>query len=74
VIDLNEVQALVDDAQELIRALHGQDLDESRAIEDQSKGKRRRERARTSADIRRLADTFHHAGSLTTQEYWKARA
>lgn len=72
-IDLTKVKTVLSEVQDLIEALHGVDLDEGRAVEDNSKGKARQERAKKSQELNLLSDRLMLASSLVRSEYWYAR-
>lgn len=72
-IDLSRVQDVLREVNTLIAELHGADLNEERAVEDQSKGNARRTRARMSQDLNLLAARLEFAAHLVKNEYWFAR-
>src|SRR5680860_1131206 len=69
VIDLSTTRHVLKAAVELINQLHGQDLDETAALTDQSKGAARRERAQRSQDLQLLAGRLELAAQLVRVEY-----
>lgn len=73
VIDLERVRGVLGQVHDLMEDLEGQDLDDSRAVEDQSKGKARQERARKAQDLQLLASRLEFAAALVRNEYWFAR-
>lgn len=72
-IDLTKVKSVLAEVDSLVKTLHGQDLDESKAVESQSKGRNRIERARLSQDLNLLAQRLELAAGLVKNEYWFAR-
>lgn len=72
-IDLTKVKSVLAEVDSLVQSLHGQDLDESKAVESQSKGRNRVERARLSQDLNLLAQRLELAAGLVKNEYWFAR-
>lgn len=72
-IDLSQAKSVLLEVETLVAQLHGAELDEGRAVEDQSKGKARQERARMSQDLNLLADRLMMASTLVRAEYWFAR-
>lgn len=72
-IDLNPVRRVLDDVQNLIDNLDGQELDETNAIVSQSRGEVRKHRAQLSQDLQLLATRLELAASLARIEYWYAR-
>lgn len=72
-IDLSKVRNVLEEIGELVAELDGQDLDETGAIDSQSSGRSRQERARLSQSLNLLATRFELAASLTRVEYWYAR-
>lgn len=72
-IDLSKVRDVLEEINELVAKLDGQDLDETGAVDNQSSGRARQERARLSQSLNLLATRFELAASLTRVEYWYAR-
>lgn len=72
-IDLGRVKDIMREVDSLIESLHGEDLDERKAVEDQSKARDRRERARMSQDLNLLRSRLQLAAQLVDNEYWFAR-
>lgn len=72
-IDLKAVKSVVAEIESLIDTLDGQDLDETTAVAEQSKGKARQERAKMSQELNLLADRLMMASTLVRNEYWFAR-
>lgn len=72
-IDMSKTQAVLVECTELAAALHGQELDETDAVSNQSKGEARRQRAQLSQDLNFLATRLELAAALVRVEYWWAR-
>lgn len=72
-IDLERVKGVLKEADTLMASLDGKELDDQRAIADQSKGRARQDRARMSQDLQLLATRFELAAALVRIEYWYAR-
>jgi hypothetical protein len=72
-IDMGPTKRVLQEALDMIEKLQGQDLDEQRAVEDQSTGERRRQRARLSQNLQFVATRLELAAALVRVEYWHAR-
>lgn len=72
-IDLGHVKGILAEAEALVAELHGVELNEERAVEDQTKNRTRIERARLSQDLNLLAGRLDLAAELVRNEYWFAR-
>lgn len=72
-IDLGHVKGILAEAEALVAELHGVELNEERAVEDQTKNRTRVERARLSQDLNLLAGRLDLAAELVRNEYWFAR-
>lgn len=73
-IDLDRVKKiLTEDVFELLDGLDKFDLDETGAIEGQTKSKARTLRAEKSKELLLLADRLELAANLVRNEYWYAR-
>lgn len=72
-IDLTKVRTILAEISELVESLDGLDLDETTAVEGQSSGRARQERARKSQTLNLLASRLELAAQLTRVEYWYAR-
>ena len=70
---MTQAQAVLDECRDLVTSLHGQDLDESNAIDSQSKGEARKRKAELSQDLNFLATRLELAAALVRIEYWWAR-
>jgi len=73
VIDLSRVQLILEEVNRLVEDLHGQELDERAAVEAQSAGEARRQRARASQSLNLLSDRLGLAAQMVRVEYWSAR-
>lgn len=72
-IDLSKVRDVLEEINQLVAKLDGQELDETGAVDSQSSGRARQERARLSQSLNLLATRLELAASLTRVEYWYAR-
>lgn len=72
-INLTRVRDVLAEIEELVDDLDGIDLDETKAVESQTKGKARQERARRSQELQLLGNRLELAASLVRIEYWHAR-
>lgn len=70
---MTKTRAVLAECTELVDALHDQDLDETDAVESQSKGEARRRKAQLSQDLNFLATRLELAAALVRVEYWYAR-
>lgn len=72
-IDLTRVRNVLAEVNELVEELDGVELDETNAIESQTKTKAREIKARRSQSLQLLATRLELAGHLVRNEYWFAR-
>lgn len=72
-IDLTASKRVLEQCDELMLALDGEELDERKAVVDQSKGEARKRRAQLSQDLQLLASRLELAAALVRNEYWFAR-
>lgn len=70
---MTKTRAILAECTELIDSLDGQDLDETNAVESQSKGAERKRRAQLSQDLNFVASRLELAAALVRVEYWYAR-
>lgn len=70
---MTKTRAVLDECRELVTSLHGQELDESDAVESQSKGEARKRKAQLSQDLNLLAARLELAAAMVRVEYWWAR-
>jgi hypothetical protein len=71
-INLDRTKAILAESEALVRALHGQDLNE-RSATTQGGGAQRAERAKKSQDLLLLAERLELAAAMVRIEYWHAR-
>lgn len=72
-IDLSGVKSVLQEILPLVKELDGLDLDETKALADQSKGRARQDRAQRSQELNLLASRLELAAQLVRNEYWYAR-
>lgn len=72
-IDLRKVRTVLAECDGLVSQLDGVELDESDALDSQSKGQARKKKAQTSTSLSLLADRLAMAEALVRNEYWFAR-
>lgn len=72
-IDMAPTKKVLLEALEIIEELQGRPLDEQDAVENQSTGDARRERARLSQNLQYVATRLELAAALVRVEYWHAR-
>jgi len=73
VIDLTTLREVLTEVEGLVEELDGCELDETRAVESQSKSKTREVKARRSQSLQLLASRLELAAVLARNEYWFAR-
>lgn len=73
-INLDRVRKMLDgEIVDLVDELDGFDLDETGAIESQTKSRQRTLKAEKSRELLLLADRLELAANLVRNEYWVAR-
>lgn len=72
-IDLSDALGIIDEMRILAADLDGEELDESKAIGSQAKGRPRQELAAMSRNLSFLADRLEFAAALVRSEYWISR-
>lgn len=72
-IDLDEVKDILEELEELVMELDGQEWDDTGFYADQSKGWRRKERARINGEMMFLATRFRLCAALVEMESWHGK-
>jgi len=73
VIDLTRVRIVLAEVGALVEELDGAELDETAAIDSQTKSKARSIRAKRSQNLQLIAGRLELAAQLVRNEYWFAR-
>jgi len=72
-IDLTTLKRCLEQVDTLVEHLHGKDLDERKAVGEQTKSLDRTTRGQLSQDLNLLASKLDLAAALARNEYWVAR-